>query len=104
MSKLLNGYLAQIGGSDGIKALIRITRTGSHFSNVSLSLRFEVIYLAAGFKTSGRSSRRKFATQKNALGVGMRTIQHLLGHANIATTALYCDVSGEQMLDAANMR
>lgn len=102
LRKVLNSYLATITELDGSKALIRSTRTGGHFSNVSLSLRFKAIYLAAGIRTSSHSGRRTFATQKNALGIGMRTIQHLLGHANIATTALYCDVSDEQLINAVN--
>lgn len=102
LRKLLTSYLATISGLDGGKALIRSTRTGGHFSNVSLSLRLKAIYLAAGISTSSHSGRRTFATQKNALGIGMRTIQHLLGHANIATTALYCDVSDEQLANAVN--
>lgn len=103
LRKLLSSYLATISELDGSKALVRSTRTGSHFSNVSLSLRFKAIYLAAGIKTSSHSGRRTYATQKNALGIGMRTIQHLLGHANIATTALYCDVSDEQLQNAVNL-
>lgn len=103
LRKLLNTYLAQISKLDGCKALIRSSRTNSHFSNVSLSLRFKAIYLEAGIRTSSHSGRRTFATQKNALGIGMRTIQHLLCHANIATTALYCDVSDEQLANAVNL-
>ncbi|MDB9412379.1 tyrosine-type recombinase/integrase [Microcystis aeruginosa] len=102
LRKLLNSYIATISKLNGSKALIRSSRTGSHFSNVSLSLRFKAIYAAAGISTSSHSGRRTFATQKNALGIGMRTIQHLLGHANITTTALYCDVSDEQLKNAAN--
>jgi integrase/recombinase XerD len=102
LRKLLTSYLVTISELDGGKALVRSTRTGSHFSNVSLSLRFKAIYLAAGIKTSSHSGRRTFATQKNELGIGMRTIQHLLGHSNIATTALYCDVSDEQLMNAVN--
>ena len=102
LRKILNQYLATITDLDDSRAFIRSTRTGQHFSNISLSLRFKAIYLAAGIKTSSHSGRRTFASQKNALGIGMRTIQHLLGHANIATTALYCDVSDEQLANAAN--
>lgn len=103
LRKLIDHYLVTISEVDGDKALIRSTRTGSHFSNVSLSLRFKAIYLAAGIKTSSHSGRRTFATQKNELGIGMRTIQHLLGHSNITTTALYCDVSDDQLVNAVNL-
>jgi len=40
---------------------------------------------------------------KNDNGVGMGTIQKLMGHKNIQTTALYCDVSDEQLANAANV-
>ncbi len=102
LRKLLTSYLATISQLDDSRALIRSSRTGGHFSNVSLSLHFKAIYLSAGIKTSSHSGRRTFATRKNELGIGMRTIQHLLGHANIQTTALYCDVSDDQLANAAN--
>lgn len=102
LAKLLTSYLAQIGQLDDSRALIRSTRTGGHFSNVSLSLRFKAIYLAAGIKTSSHSGRRTFATRLSAAGIGMRTIQSALGHANIQTTALYCDVSDDQLANAVN--
>lgn len=102
LRKLLNSYLATISQLDDHRAFIRSTRTGGHFSNVSLSLRFKAIYLAAGINTSSHAGRRTFATRLNAAGIGMRTIQNALGHANIQTTALYCDVSDDQLANAVN--
>ena len=103
LQKLLNSYFSKISSLKNNMALIRSTRTGSHFSNVSLSTRIKTIYRSAGINTSSHSGRRTYATRKNELGIGMRTIQQLLGHANIATTALYCDVSDTQLRNAANM-
>lgn len=102
LQKLLNQYLSTIPDLDDRRAFIRSSRTGSHFSNVSLSLRFKAIYQAAGIKTSSHSGRRTFATRLNAAGIGMRTIQNALGHANIQTTALYCDVTDDQLANAVN--
>jgi integrase/recombinase XerD len=102
LRKLLNNYLATISQLDDHRAFIRSSRTGGHFSNVSLSLRFKAIYLAAGINTSSHAGRRTFATRLNAAGIGMRTIQSALGHANIQTTALYCDVSDDQLSSAVN--
>jgi integrase/recombinase XerD len=102
LQKLLNQYLATINDLKDSRAFIRSSRTGSHFSNVSLSLRFKAIYAAAGIKTSSHSGRRTFATRLNAAGIGMRTIQNALGHANIQTTALYCDVTDDQLASAVN--
>jgi integrase/recombinase XerD len=47
--------------------------------------------------------RRTFATRLNAKGVRMRTIQKLMGHRNIGTTALYCEVSDETMRNAVEL-
>ena len=102
LQKLLNQYLATISYLSDSRAFIRSSRTGNHFSNVSLSLRFKAIYQAAGIKTSSHSGRRTFATRLNAAGIGMRTIQNALGHANIQTTALYCDVTDDQLANAVN--
>ncbi len=66
LRKLLNSYLATVSDLDDSRAFIRSTRTGGHFSNVSLSLRFKAIYLAAGISTSSHSGRRTFATRLNA--------------------------------------
>ena len=76
---------------------------GGSFSTVSLSMLFKGIYETAGIRTSSHSGRRTFATRLNAKGVGMRTIQKLMGHRNIGTTALYCDVSDETMRNAVEL-
>ena len=88
LRKLLNSYLATISSLDGSKALIRSTRTGGHFSNVSLSSRLKAIYESAGIKTSSHSGRRTFATALHERSVGIKTIQHLMGHQSIQTTAI----------------
>ncbi len=102
LRKLLNVYLAKISQLDDSRAFIRSTRTGSHFSNVSLSLRFKAIYENAGIKTSSHAGRRTFATRLNAAGIGMATIQQAMGHSSIQTTAGYCSVSDEQLVNAVN--
>jgi integrase/recombinase XerD len=76
---------------------------GRAFSSVSLSMLFKEIYEMAAIRTSSHSGRRIFATRLNAKGVGMRTIQKLMGHRNIATTALYCEVSDETMRHAVGL-
>jgi integrase/recombinase XerD len=64
---------------------------------------FKEIYDLAGIRTSSHSGRRTFATRLNSKGIGMRTIQKLMGHQNISTTALYCDVSDEIMRNAVEL-
>jgi integrase/recombinase XerD len=82
--------------------LIRSQR-GSTFSSLTLSMMFKEIYELSGIRTSSHSGRRTFATRLNAKGVGMRTIQRLMGHRHIGTTALYCEVLEEVMRNAVEL-
>ena len=53
-----------------------------------------------------KSNRRilgTFATRINEKGVGMKTIQRLMGRKNITTTALYCDISDQTMRNAVEL-
>ena len=83
--------------------LIASQRNGRAFSNVTLSMLFKEIYETAGIRTSSHSGRRTFATRLNEKGVGVRTIQKLMGHRHIGTTALYCDVSDAALRNAAEL-
>jgi integrase/recombinase XerD len=83
--------------------LIASQRNGRFFSNVSLSVLFKEIYELTGIRTSSHSGRRTFATRLNEKGVGMRTIQRLMGHRHIGTTALYCEVSDATMRNAVEL-
>lgn len=83
--------------------LIASQRNGKAFSSVTLSMLFKEVYELAGIRTSSHSGRRTFATRLHARGVGMRTIQKLMGHKHISTTALYCDVSDEQLRNAVEL-
>jgi integrase/recombinase XerD len=102
LRKVINGYLALRGTTADAAALISSSRTGQHMCTVTLSTRIKSIYRAAGIDTSSHAGRRTFATRKNELGIGMATIQQLMGHSSIQTTALYCHVSDEQLRNAAN--
>ena len=83
--------------------LIASQRNGRPFTNVTLSMLFKEIYETAGIRTSSHSGRRTFATRLNEKGVGMRTIQKLMGHRHIGTTALYCEVSDAMMSNAVEL-
>ena len=89
-------------GADPGKPLI-CSQRGRAFSNLTLCMLFKDIYESAGIRTSSHSGRRTFATRLNAKGVGMRTIQKLMGHRHISTTALYCEVSDDIMRNAVEL-
>jgi integrase len=83
--------------------LIASQRHRQPFSTVTLSTLFKEIYELAGIRTSSHSGRRTFATRLNAKGIGMRTIQKLMGHQHISTTELYCDVSDDMLRNAVEV-
>jgi integrase/recombinase XerD len=100
--KEIESYLKQHPCAQPDWPLIRSQRAGS-FSSLTLSMLFKAIYELAGIRTSSHSGRRTFATSLNANGVGMRTIQKLMGHRHIGTTALYCEVSEDAMRNAVEL-
>src|SRR5262249_25053870 len=90
--KEIAGFLRLYRSPDLGRPLIRSQRGGA-FSSLTLCMLFKEIYDMAGIGTSSHSGRRTFATRLNEKGIGMRTIQRLMGHKHIGTTALYCEVS-----------
>jgi integrase/recombinase XerD len=103
LGRELASYIGELRKNDPCAPLISSQRTGKHFSNTTLCMLFTGLYAQAGMRNTSHAGRRTFATKLNAKGVGMRTIQKLMGHQHIATTALYCDVSDEQLYNAANL-
>ena len=101
--KEIESYLKQRPFADADLPLICSQRGRRAFSSLTLSMLFKEIYEMAGIRTSSHSGRRTFATRLNAKGVGMRTIQKLMGHRHIGTTALYCEVSDEVMRNAVEL-
>ena len=102
LKKILNVHLKTVQKLDDAQAFIRSTQTNRHFSTVTLSTRMKRIYRSAGIVATSHSGRRSFATSMGSLGIGMRTIMQCMGHRSISSTALYIDVSDEQMVKAVN--
>jgi integrase/recombinase XerD len=101
--KEIEAYLKQRPFAHTNMPLICSQRGRRPFSSLTLSMLFKEIYELAGIRTSSHSGRRTFATRLNSKGVGMRTIQKLMGHRHIGTTALYCEVSDEVMRNAVEL-
>jgi len=99
----IGSFVKSLAHTPDDRPLIASQRNGRSFSAVSLSMLFKEIYEMAGIRTSSHSGRRTFATRLNASGVGMKTIQKLMGHRHIGTTALYCEVSDETLRNAVEM-
>ena len=103
LQREISAYIMSLSRSADDFPLMYSQRNYRHFSNVSLSMLFKSLYAQAGLRNSSHAGRRTFATKLNAKGVGMRTIQKLMGHSNIQTTSLYCDVTDEQMRNAVGL-
>jgi integrase/recombinase XerD len=96
-------YLANRKTWSSDSSLIFSQRSRRAFSALTLSMLFKEIYDLAGIRTSSHSGRRTFATRLNAKGIGMKTIQRLMGHQHISTTAIYCDVSDDMLRNAVEL-
>jgi len=100
LRKELASYVKSLPRTNADFPLIYSQRGYRHFSNVSLCITFSNIYKSANIRNSSHAGRRTFATKLNANGVSMKVIQYALGHQHISTTALYCEISDEQIRKA----
>lgn len=78
---------------------------GGHILMKSASDRVSKAIRAAGItdpRITGHSLRHWLATSLLRQGVPIRVVQEMLGHASLATTQLYADVSDEEVLDGMN--
>lgn len=73
---------------------------GGHILMKSASARVSYAIRQAGIpggRLTGHSLRHYFATTMLANGVNIRVVQEALGHASLATTQLYTEVTPEQL-------
>jgi integrase/recombinase XerD len=74
------------------------------FDPNTLSQWFARIYREAGITgASSHSGRRFFATHLSENSVNPKIIQKLLGHRNLQTTMIYCEVSPKSMRNAVEL-
>jgi len=74
------------------------------FSANTLAQWFGATYRACGIDgASSHSGRRHFATFLNESSVSPKIIQNLLGHRQLQTTMLYCEISPKSMRKAVEL-
>lgn len=77
-----------------------LNREGKGISRKGVWKRFSEIRLASGVEGKVHSLRHSFATHLLAGGADLRTVQELLGHADISTTQIYTHVNPEDLAAA----
>lgn len=101
VSAYLRGGRARLVG-DGVQRMLFLNSRGGALSRQGL---YKIIAShAAGAGLAGRMSphtlRHSFATHMLAGGCDLRSLQEMLGHADLATTQLYTHLSSERLKDA----
>jgi integrase/recombinase XerD len=74
-----------------------IGRTGRKLSRKTVWKAFKKLALSAGVQGKVHSLRHSFATHLLQGGADLRSVQELLGHADIGTTQIYTHVSQETL-------
>jgi integrase/recombinase XerD len=91
LGRYLKESRPRLAGSRVLPALF-ITRTGKRLSRKGIWKNFVPLTLMAGAPSKLHSLRHTFATELLAGGADLRSVQELLGHADLSTTQIYTHV------------
>jgi len=80
--------------------LVFLNRSGRGISRKGVWKRFSELRDQSGVEGKVHSLRHSFATHLLAGGADLRTVQELLGHADISTTQIYTHVEAEDLAAA----
>ncbi len=81
-----------LAGKRRAKALF-LSRTGKRLSRKGIWQNYALIARLAGISSKLHTLRHSFATELLAGGADLRSVQELLGHADLATTQIYTHVN-----------
>ena len=84
--------LAQRGNSNMRTPALFLARSGKRLSRKSIWKNYSLLAELAGTSSKLHTLRHSFATALLAGGADLRTVQELLGHANMTTTQIYTHV------------
>ena len=85
--------------------ILFLNRYGEPLSRIYFFKQVKKYALQAGIKTeiSPHTLRHCFATHMLENGAELRAVQEMLGHANIATTQIYTNISSKRILSAYDL-
>ena len=99
LKRYLNEARPAILGRKISKALF-INKTGKRFSRKGIWKNYANLAIQAGLSTKLHTLRHTFATELLAGGADLRSVQELLGHAEITTTQIYTHVDAGRLRDS----
>ena len=85
--------LSKVGTSEHVF----LNQRGGPFSRKGIWKRFKTICVKAGIEGKVHTLRHSFATHLLAGGADLRSVQELLGHADISTTQVYTHVGKKEL-------
>jgi integrase/recombinase XerD len=96
LSEWINHERSEIVKSAAVPTVF-VNYQGSPLSRKGIWKRFQEIEMKAGLFAKVHTLRHSFATHLLAGGADLRTVQELLGHADLSTTQIYTHVDNEFM-------
>jgi integrase/recombinase XerD len=81
------------------KALF-VNRDGKRLSRKGIWKNYSILAIQAGLSTKLHTLRHSFATELLAGGADLRSVQELLGHAEISTTQIYTHIDQARLKDS----
>ena len=77
-----------------------VSKAGKRLSRKGIWKNYRALALKAGLSTKLHTLRHSFATELLAGGADLRSVQELLGHADIATTQIYTHIDQSRLRES----